>query len=332
MGRLLLLIAGVLSLARGGRAEAPAVRPHAAVFLYHQVGEGRSSTSVDLSQFEAHLRVLFRGGFTVWPLERAVREVLAGREVPDRTVVLAVEDAHRSALTRVVPRLEARGWPLTVFVSTGDVDRRVRGRLSWAELRGLRARGVSFANHSGAHTRLTRRPGEAEAPWRARVSRDLLDAQARLEAELGEVPRFLLYPYGECDESLGTLVRKLGFVGFGEQSGPLAAGADPRCLPTFPLSRRHGGERSFRQKAESLPMPLGTFAREGETFLLSLSPVAPEPGRLSCFVSGRPVGVRREGPGHWRIEVPVRGPQRLTCTSPSREAGRFYWAGLPFGP
>jgi peptidoglycan/xylan/chitin deacetylase (PgdA/CDA1 family) len=301
------------------------------VFLYHQVGEARASTSVDLAQFEAHLEVLSRGGFTVWPLERAVRDVLSGRPVPDRTVVLAVEDAHRSVLTRMLPRLEARGWPLTVFVSTDDVDRGARGRLGWRELRALRARGVSFANHTAGHARLTRRPREAEGPWRTRVSRDLLRAQARLEAELGEVPRFLLYPYGECDETLGTLVRQLGFVGFGQQSGPLAPTSDPRCLPSFPLSRLHGSARAFREKAECLPVAVESFTRAGGVVTLSLAAGAPEPDRISCFVAGRPVKLWREAPRSWRIEVPARIPVRLTCTAPTGEPGRFYWLGLPFG-
>lgn len=332
MRRRLLAAAAAALLARGEPLGAsPSAGPHAAVFLYHQVGEPRASTSVDLAQFEAHLDVLSRGGFTVWPLDRALREVLAGHPVPDRTVVLAVEDAHRSVLTRVVPRLEARGWPLTVFVATDDVDRGARGKLGWNELRGLRSRGVSFGNHSAGHGRLSRHPREAEAPWRARVRRDLSAAQARLEAELGEVPKILLYPYGECDEALGGLVRELGFVGLGQQSGPLAGASDPRCLPSFPLSRRHAGARSFRQKAESLPLPAREFSRSGAVAHLVLAPGGAAPARVSCFASGRPVEVAGEGRGRWRIELPGAGPVRLTCTAPAAEPGRFLWLGLPFG-
>ena len=56
---------------------------------------------------------------------------------------------------------------------------------------------------------------EDEAAWRARVSSDILQAQQRLEQELGKVPRWFAYPYGEYDAALRALLGELDFIDVG---------------------------------------------------------------------------------------------------------------------
>ena len=95
----------------------------AKILLYHHVSEATpKSTSVTPAVFDSHLDLLEREGFEVVPLARIVDSLLGGGELDSRWVAITFDDAFASVGTEAAPRLEARGWPYTVFVSTGFID------------------------------------------------------------------------------------------------------------------------------------------------------------------------------------------------------------------
>ncbi|ROR29510.1 polysaccharide deacetylase family protein [Inmirania thermothiophila] len=314
------------------------------ILLYHRFGEDRfPATSIGLGAFEAQLEHLAEGGYRVVPLAEIADAVRTGRPVPDRTVAITVDDAYRSVFDAAWPRLRARGWPFTVFVATDPVDRGLPGFMTWGQMREMAAAGVAFANHGRSHDSLLRRPGEDEAAWRARVRAELLGAQARLEAELGVRERLFAYPYGEFDAALAGLVRGLGFVAFGQHSGPVGRWSDPRALPRFPVGSAGVGGDEFRLKvaARALPVaraePWDPRVPQGSNpprLRLVLAPVAgPDPARLACYAGGQgAIPVRHLG-GR-AFEVVARAPlppgrARYTCTAPGAD-GRWYWYSHPW--
>ena len=156
---------------------------HAVVLLYHHVGdETPASTSVTPEVFESHLDYLARHHFTVLPLSEVVHALAEHRPLPAGTVALTFDDAYVSVYRQALPRLERRGWPFTVFVSTDSVDQGYAAFMGWDQLRDLEARGGTVGNHTTRHAHLVRRePEESEAAWERRVRDDIARAQARLE-------------------------------------------------------------------------------------------------------------------------------------------------------
>lgn len=315
---------------------------HCVILQYHHFSATTPrSTSVTPEELEAHLAHLEEGDFRVLPLDEVVDRLRDGSPLPERCVAITVDDAYRSVYTTAFPRLRARGWPFTVFVSTAVVDQGLRGYLSWAEMREMRAAGVSFGNHSRSHAHLIRhRRGEDEATWRARTRGDIQTAQERIQAELRVVPRHFAYPYGEYDQALEGVVGALGLVGLGQQSGPAWSGSDFLALPRFPMAAEYAALPGFRVKVRTLPLPVVTESpREAllpvtewrPTLTLTLAPGRYPHERLQCYVSGQGRGEVRwlEGPGQ-RLTVRARGPlpvgrSRYNCTLPSSEPGRYRW-------
>lgn len=314
---------------------------HAVVFMYHRFGEAQyPSTNVTREQFAAHLEHLADNGYQVWPLARIVTHFQEGRPLPDKVVAITVDDAYRSVYEVAYPLLKARGWPFTVFVSTGPVDRGLGGYLSWDEMREMQRHGASFANHTVSHAYLlNREPEESEADWLRRVQREIVHAQARLQAELGEdvneAPRLFAWPYGEYDLRLAGLLRTMGYVGFGQQSGVAWRHGDMFAQPRYPVAEAYADLEEFALKSRSLPLPVAEAEPRDPTALRESNPPrlrlrlregAARPAGLACYIQGvRVEPLWRDGRLVVQAPAPLEGRRsRYNCTAPAA-AGRYYW-------
>ena len=228
--------------------------------------------------------------------------------------------------------LKSRGWPFTVFVNTDPHDRRLPLYMSWDELRELGEHGGTIANHTVSHDSLVRLPHDASREaWAERLRWQVEEAQRRIETELGGAEKMLAYPYGEFDADVMAEVAALGYVAFGQNSGPLAVHDDLQALPRFPFGSRFGQAQDFRDKTLSLPMPSFESRISGPKRqpLLEMSFTADGPvPNLSCFATGQgAITLERED-----RTVRVQSPQpiqarrfRYNCTAPSGQPGRFFW-------
>ena len=325
---------------------AQAEENQAVVLMYHHFGvQKHPSTNVRLEQFEAHLDHLSEAGYQVWPLARVVEYVTAKRPFPGRVVAISIDDAYLSVFTEAFPRMKKRGWPFTVFVATDGVDRRFKAYMSWQQMREMQAHGVSFENHTASHDYLIRRlSGENETQWQARITADIKRAQQRIHEELGTESSLFAYPYGEYNHTVANIVAELGLVAFGQQSGPVGLGADPRAMPRFPMAERFAALKDFKQKVRSLAFPLedvqpwepqlGSLLLQDQVaprMTVRLGESSARLNQLSCFVSGQgrvEVQWVDRTARHFTLQAPQvlpPGRSRYNCTAPSAQSGRYYW-------
>ena len=231
----------------------------AKVLMYHHVATGTpKATSVTPEVFESHLAWLEREGYQVVALDQVVHALLqGGADFAPRTVAITFDDAYQSVLTEALPLLSGRGWPFTVFVSTDPIDKKFNGFMSWDDLRVLEANGGTVANHGRYHEHMVRRlDGEDEDAWLGRITADVMHAQQRLDAELERPARLFAYPYGEFNEVLALHMRSLGFISFGQQSGPVGATTNPYAIPRFPFAAGYDDLRGFAEKLRTEHLPL----------------------------------------------------------------------------
>ncbi len=310
------------------------------VLLYHHVSDDTpAATSVSPATFEAHLNLLQDEGYQVVPLTRIVAGLVSGSELDSRWVAITFDDAYESVADVAAPALAERGWPFTVFVSTDYVDDGYGLYLSWDELRELETAGATIGNHTQAHEHMVRRhPDESSEDWQSRLAREVTAAQARLEAELDAPLRLFAYPYGEFSTDIAALMQSLGFISFGQQSGPIGVTTSPYAIPRFPMAKGFDSVDSLAEKLRTEHLPL--LAPEIPASLLTADAGPPlltlrisdsaglEAGRLTCFVSGAPgadviwgevVQVRGQ-------EAPPPGRSKYTCTAPHPTLPRaYYW-------
>ena len=330
---LALLILCAPALALGARS--------AVVLEYHHVAEDTPpSTSVTPDTFGRHMQHLADHDFHVWPLPKIVATLRAGGEVPERTVALTFDDAYRSVYEEVFPRMQRRGWPFTVFVATGPIDRGIDAYATWDQLREMEAGGATIANHTVSHEHMIRRrAGESEREWRRRLRREVEEAQKRLAAEVELPARLFAYPYGEFSPVVEEVIRELGYVGFGQQSGALGPDSNFAALPRFPIATGFASLNTFALKVRSRPLPVARTDPDSGVLgpddsrpqlRLFLEPGPYRPEAIRCYLRGEAVPVRLEQTEPRQLVVrPERtlgaGRSKINCTAPIDGDDDWFW-------
>ncbi len=303
----------------------------AVILMYHRFGENAfPSTNIRLEQFEAHIAELQSGPYTVMPVPDIVAAVREGRELPDRTVGITIDDGYLSIYTEAWPRLRRAGFPFTVFISTDPIDRGFAGFISWDQVREMRDAGVTVGAHTASHLHMA-------ANSVSRNAEDVSRSNARYAAELGAVPPLFAYPFGEASTRVQRIVQDAGHSNaFGQHSGVLNASSDPFYMPRFALNEAFGDMDRFRLVVNSLPIshtemtPANPTLTENPPLFGFTRTDDQELGGLACYAGDQgQVRVERIGP---RIEVRMNAPfatgrARINCTALGRD-GRWRWFGM----
>lgn len=345
------LVTAVLAAAAPACGQAPTADAagadggHAVVLLYHHVADDTPpSTSVTPDVFDAHLDYLDSNGYQVIALSRLTNALADDdtRSLPEKAVVITFDDAYASVYQQAAPRLQRRGYPYAVFVSTDYIDQGLGNYMTWQQLRELEDRGAEMANHSRDHGHYVHRPdGESRAEWRTRIRADIEGAQQRLNDELASPLDVIAYPYGEFNPGLKALARDIGMVGFGQQSGPVGSTSDLQALPRFPMAAGFAAMDSLAEKLRTRPFQVTVLSGDdpvlahdapAPTLRIKLQADAARLEALSCFVTGQ------EAPRfEWVdadagvVEITARRPlpvgrSKYTCTAPSKHGGgAFHW-------
>ena len=314
----------------------PAFAGSAVILMYHRFGEDiYPSTNVRMDQFEAHIKELTEGPYTVLPVSEIVAALRSGRKLPDRAIGITVDDAYLSVYTEAWPRLKAAGLPFTLFVATDAVDKRYAGMVDWGQIREMRDAGVEIGAHTASHLHM---PDAADEVNKSEMQRSL----KRFQEELGERPALFAYPYGETSLATQAIVREFGFeTAFGQHSGVAHGGGDPMYLPRFALNETYSALEDFVLRVNALPLPVGdispldSFIQDKNPPLVGFTVDATvgSLGGLACYHSqfGK---ADLEILGTHRVEIrfpqPFKaGRTRLNCTKPAGK-GRWRWFGMQY--
>lgn len=196
------------------------------ILCYHRFGPSATKMVMPPSSFEAQLRWLADNGYRVVPLA-AVEAFLAGRAgLPERSVVITIDDGYESVYRHAFPLLKRFGFPATLFVYTDFVGG--GDALTWGQMQEMQASGlVDIQSHSKSHRNLVERiAGESDERYRQAIETELRVPRETLERRLpGAKVRHLAYPYGDANEAVIDTAGRQGVV--------LAATVSPGGNPFF---------------------------------------------------------------------------------------------------
>ncbi len=316
-----------------------------AILQYHHIGDDTPRvTSVTAVELETHLAYLVEQDFTVLSLTEAAAYLAEDRPLPERTAAITFDDGWLNVYTEGRDLFKKYKLPFTIFVNPKLMRKTPHLYMSWEQLRELQDYGATIANHSNSHGHMIwRHEGETESEWLARQRADVVNAQAEIEAELGEQPKLFAYPYGEYNPALEVMLAEEGYIAFGQHSGPWGQYTPLTAIPRFPAAAQYANLATLKTKLLSLPLPItevepATMVLEHETKFPELAVSLADsddfaPGQLNCFAGGEvvePVWVGLTFTLQTPQPVPI-GRSRVNCTVPSKsKSGRFYWFSQPF--
>lgn len=304
-------------------------------FAYHRFGDSRyPSTNIPLDIFESQLQYLSENDYSVFTLGQALARLRSGEGVPDKSVVLTVDDGYSSFLSGAMPLLREYGFPATLFVQTGNVGD--PGYLGWDELSRLQSQGIEIGNHSASHAHFLNMSKDRRLE---RFREDVRKAQQKFASELGEAPDLFSYPFGEYTPGMQEVIREMGFAAAtAQKSGVLHAEGDCYALPRFPMGGPYATLDGFTSKAGMRPLmvrreePESPIVRSNPpTLTLDLETEPVDLSGVQCFVAGsRDCRIERDSkdPSRIRIEATRELTQRrtlYTITAPSSEGPQWHW-------
>lgn len=324
------------------KADAADVNGAVAV-MYHRFGDNRfPSTNVTVEQLDGHIAELKNGAYNVMLLGDVVEAIENGQPLPACTVSISIDDAYATVFEIGWPKFRAAGLPVTLFVSTGPVDRGLDGMMTWDQIRQMHEEGAEIGAHTVTHLHMTR----ADLPDNRR---EIVESNARFLAEIGKVPALFAYPYGEASREIAMMVRNNGYrAAFGQHSGVITGNDDRYYLPRFPINEKYGDIERFRMVVNALPLRVIDMIPDNMLIDSTAGHDNPPPvgftvmdslanlDQLACFFSheGKAQIARL---GETRIEVRAETPMpkgraRLNCTLPGMadNRGRWHWYGHQF--
>ncbi|EEG10244.1 polysaccharide deacetylase family protein [Pseudogulbenkiania ferrooxidans] len=210
------------------------------VLMYHHVSPSKGLVTVSPATFEAQMRWLAEHGWTTLSTDDFAG-FLAGRPVPDKSVLVTFDDGYLDNWVYAHPVLERFGQRATLFTITGWIgDGAVRphaasgqtlpdtpdhkackravdeGRadtvmMRWSEIEAARAAGTfDFHSHTHSHARWDKLCASASEK-RDRLAEDLAASRRTLVERLGGVSDHLCWPQGYFDDDYLDVARAAGF-------------------------------------------------------------------------------------------------------------------------
>jgi peptidoglycan/xylan/chitin deacetylase (PgdA/CDA1 family) len=245
MFRFLAILLAVLSLScrpqtkRSGEFDIP-------VFVYHRFGDDRyPSTNISTVVFEQQLKYLKENDFELITFGDAVNRWQNGAGLPDKAVILTIDDGYLSFYENGFALLKKYGIPATIFVQTATIGG--NDYMTWEQLLEIKKNGIEVLNHGHSHEYFVNIPEDKRTQT---FKDDLVRSTALFEKHMKFRPQYYSYPYGEFTPNMAEVLKKNGYhAAAAQKSGVFSDNSNPYEIPRFPMGGVFATLDGFRSKA-----------------------------------------------------------------------------------
>lgn len=204
------------------------------ILCYHQFTnkrQGRNSMVVPEFEFEQQMAYLRDNGYQVLSLQDVRAFIDGEKAVPDKAVVITIDDGYKSFYSVAYPILKKYGFHSTLFIYPDFVGAGVG--LRWKDVSKLHNDPlVEIQSHSKSHDSLSPRPGGEEASeYMARLTSEVETTDRILSRKIGRPAEHFAYPYGNSSLELINMLQQNGYeLGLTVKQGGNATFASPYLM------------------------------------------------------------------------------------------------------
>ncbi len=235
------------------------------ILAYHRFGPVASdSMTVTTPSFDSQLKYLRENHFTVIRLRQLLDFQLGKKQpLPSRSVVLTVDDGHKSVYTDLLPLLKKYQAPATLFLYPSAISN-ASYAMTWDQVRELKETGLfDLQSHTFWHPNFKNEKKRLKpTEYQSFVDTQLKKSKERLERELQVKVDVLAWPFGIYDDELMNKAMMAGYVAalsidrrhvrsVGSRNGPSPL-SDHERRPSFPawaVRRNRAGD--FPERARN---------------------------------------------------------------------------------
>lgn len=226
------------------------------VLCYHRFGPTvADSMTVTTAVFEAHLKYLHDNGYTVIPMQALVDyELGKAPPPPAKSVVISIDDGHRSVYEEALPLIKQYRVPVTLFIYPSAISNsHAPYAMKWEQLHELVDTGLfTIQSHTYWHPNFkTEKKRLSAAEYDKFVTMQLQKSKAALEKRFGIQVDVLAWPFGIYDDDLLERAKTAGYAAaFSIDGKPVRNGEHMQALPRFLMNNSHQG-KVFAQMVSS---------------------------------------------------------------------------------
>lgn len=179
-----------------------------AVLMYHyfydeSAGEkAKNSNWMSISKFEEQLKYLKENDY-YYPTWQEVADFVDGKiDLPENSIVITMDDGHKSVFNLAIPMLDKYGIPATAFVITSKFDTN--------NLEKYKDSTIDFESHTNNMHRGGGTIGHGGIFPALSLEEGISDLKTSID-KLGGNSGALAYPYGDCTERTKEAAEQAGF-------------------------------------------------------------------------------------------------------------------------
>jgi len=185
------------------------------VLNYHRFGPSvADSMTVTNKVFEAQLKWLKDNGYTVIPLRTLVNYLRgSGPPPPPKSVVITVDDAHKTVYSDMLPLVRKYNIPVTLFIYPSCISN-ASYAMTWEQLQALQKTGLfDMQSHTFWHPNFKKDKKKLKPEeYQKLMDSQFKKSKAILEKKFGTTVDLLAWPFGIYDDELEKEAAKAGYV------------------------------------------------------------------------------------------------------------------------
>ena len=200
------------------------------IFVYHRFGESQhASTNTSIETLKAQFDYFKQHHYQVVPLSKLANALRKHQNIPDKWVVLTIDDSYKSFYTNALAIFKAYHYPFSLFVYVEATQKRYGDFMSWKQIKEASQYG-EIGLHSYGHRHLVSLSKES-------IAKDTEHALDIFAKQLGFVPKYYAYPYGEYTPSIKKALKHYGFtLILNQNAGAVDKESDPYDLDRIALT------------------------------------------------------------------------------------------------
>jgi peptidoglycan/xylan/chitin deacetylase (PgdA/CDA1 family) len=222
------------------------------ILTYHRFAENCSSPlCMPAKTFERQMRYLKENGYHVITAEDLVAFLEYRQGLPQKSVLITMDDGYRSVYNIAYPILKKYGFKATLFIYTSFVGVS-KMAITWDQLKEMQTNGFTIGSHTIYHSDLTNpKEGESEQEHIARLKEELNGSKKIIDRKLGQDTYFLAYPFGYYDQRSIQMAKEAGY----KLAMSVKRGGNPFYANPFALRR----DQILEKDLQSFVSRLKTF-------------------------------------------------------------------------
>ncbi len=191
----------------------PREQTRVAVLGYHNFSKTRPCTDMRMStaDFCRQMQFLKDSDICVISMQDFLEWRHGQRCLPERCVLITIDDGWKSVYSEAYPVLRAYGYPFTLFLYTRYIN--VQGdSMTTAQIQEMMANGATIGSHSSNHLYPSkwRRYNQASSEYAAQLRTELVDSRTRLMDMFGNCSTYC-YPGGYNTQPMIDTLREAGY-------------------------------------------------------------------------------------------------------------------------